>query len=314
MSEQVITQSAAPAATTEVKVEAPVSTPVAEVAESAEALEAEGQELAAEAAAAETPAEKAKVEQKIKEWVLKGSDGKDIKISDEKELIRRAQLGVGAEKRFQEAAEIKKEAAKLLDMLQKDPLGLLDELGIDSLTVAQQRMLKQLEKEAKTPEELQRDQELAELEQLRNEAKSLKEEKERVEFEKIMSEESRKIEDEMIGALQEQKLPLKPMYIKKMAEIMQAGMEKGIDLSAKEALAIARKDVVTDLRELLDASPDELLEELVGTGNVKRLRKRYIAKAKASVPTAASIQNSGQSEVDEKPRQKISTKDWMKIR
>jgi hypothetical protein len=313
MSEQVTqtpeAAAAAPVAPT-AEVKQPVVDPVVEEAE----LAAEEAKLQDDIDNAETPAEKKAAEQKMREWTLKGADGRQIKITDEKELLRRAQLGVGAEARFQEAAEIKKEAALLLKMLNEDPMGLLEELGIDTVSVSQKRLAKQLEQDAKTPEQIQREQELSELERLRQEAKTLKEERERIEYEKIMAEESRKIEDDMLSALEAEGLPPKPVYIKRMAEIMQLGIDQGIEVRASDALKLARQEITKDLRELIDGAPDDNLEDLIGSANVKRLRKKYIAKAKQAVPTPASITETGSEAPSESNRssKKVRVSDWMR--
>lgn len=259
------------------------------------------------------------VDKQMQKWILKGLNGENIEISDVNELVKRAQKGLGAELKFQEAAEIKKEAAQLLKMLNDDPMGLLEELGLDTVSLAQQKLAKKLEEESKSPEQKQREKELKELEELRAKLKEKEEFEEKSKYEKIVAEEERKIEEGMISALQEANLPVKPVYIKKMAEIMQAGMEHGYDLSPKEALDFARKEINKDLRELLDASPDEMLEDLIGGNNAQRLRKRYLAKAREAKSNPVSqVKSTGvdSKSLDEASsnRKKISTKDWLKSR
>jgi hypothetical protein len=247
----------------------------------------------------------------VKEWVLKSADGKEIKITDEKELLRRAQLGVGAESKFQESAQIKKEAAQLIKMLQEDPIGLLEELGLNTLELSQKRLAKQFEEEQKSPEQKEREQLLQELEALRNKQKQSEEQAEQARFEAIVAEEHRKIEDGMVQALTEAKLPIKPAYIKRMAEIMQVGLDQGKEITPAEALNFARKGVVSELRELLDAAPDELLEDLIGSNNYQRMRKKALSKNKPAIPSANSVKPIGNSSSNQEEA-KVNLRDWMK--
>lgn len=256
---------------------------------------------------------KQEVKDQMQKWVLKGLKGEDIEITDVNDLIKRAQKGLGAELKFQEAASIKKEAAQLLQMIKEDPIALLEELGVNTVELSQKRLMKQLEEEQKTPEQKQRETELKELEELRKQVKDRDEAAKQAEFDKIVAEEERKLEEGIVGALNEAKLPIKPAYIKRMVEVMQAGLEHGVNLSPKEALDFAKKEVVSDLRELLDASPDDYLEGLLGDGNIKRIRKQYLAKARAKVPTANDIKsNSKVEEIQKESKPKGTVKDWLK--
>jgi hypothetical protein len=260
------------------------------------------------------------VNEQIQKWVLKGLNGEAIEVTDVNDLVKRAQKGLGAELKFQEASEIKKEAAELLKLLHEDPIGLLEELGINTVELAQQRIQKEMEERRKSPEEKAREQELKELEQLRRQVKEQQELAESEKYDRMLSEEQNRIEDGMLTALNEAKLPVKPAYIKKMAEVMQAGLIQGIELTPKEALDFARREVVSDLRELLDASPDDMLEDLIGGANAKRLRKRYLStarQAKAVNSAPARVAETGTQSVDKdsfyKPKKKtLNMKDWLK--
>lgn len=256
------------------------------------------------------------VNKEIQKWILKGNKGEQIEISDINELVQRAQKGLGAELKFQEAAEIKKEAAQLVEMLSKDPLGLLEELGIDTVKLSQEKLAKLFEEQQKSPEQKQREQELKELEEARSRLKQIEEEKRQAEYKALVAEEERKLEEGMLGALQKNNLPVKPAYIKRMAEVMQAGLAQGVELTPEEALGFARKEVVSDLRELLDAAPDEMLEDLIGSNNAKRMRKRYLAKAREkSVVTPSQIKSTGETSESREPKErkpKGTIRDWMK--
>jgi hypothetical protein len=254
--------------------------------------------------------------QKVKEWVLKGADGNEIKITDEQELLKRAQMGIGAEHKFEEAAALKKDVAKLVSQLKENPWEVLQELGYDPLELSQKRLAEEFERQQKSPEELEREEQLKELENLRRKEKEYEEKMKQMEYNQIVKEEHQALEQGMLSALEEANLPAKPIYIKKMASIMQSGLSRNINITPKEALKIARQDVVDDLRGLLEVAPDEQLEDLIGQGTVKRIRRRYANLAKSRLPSARQVQDTGVNrdsieEANSSKKPKGTIKDWL---
>jgi len=59
----------------------------------------------------------------IRKWKLKGKQG-EVEMT-ESELLRRAQLGLGADETFQEASKMRKSAEALFDALKKDPIAVV---------------------------------------------------------------------------------------------------------------------------------------------------------------------------------------------
>lgn len=321
MSDQV-TSAPVPAAAS---VEAPAAADTSEVEnlvelESIEALDAalQADEPAKPEANASTAqkqeAVKAEVDKQMQKWILKGLNGENIEVSDVNDLVKRAQKGLGAELKFQEAAEIKKEAGLLLKMLNEDPLGLLEQLGLDTVTLSQQRLQREAEERAKSPEQKQRELELQELESLRKQIKEQEDNKKQSDYQRMVADQEKSIEEGMISALQTEGLPIKPVYIKRMAEVMQAGLDQGVELTPAEALKFARREVVGDLRELLDASPDEMLEDLIGSGNAKRLRKRYLSTARQRLVPPSQVKSTGETSASKEKAAgpKMTVKNWLK--
>jgi hypothetical protein len=85
-------------------------------------------------------------------------DGQEEEVS-EAELVKMAQMGKSGQKRMQEAAQIRKEAAQLVKMLRDDPESVLADpaiLGSNEkvLELAQKILARKIEDEQKSPEVL----------------------------------------------------------------------------------------------------------------------------------------------------------------
>lgn len=91
----------------------------------------------------------------IKKFLLKGHDGKDIEITDEKELVRRAQLGIGAEKAIQEFKELQRQMGELYSILKepKTAFQVFKKLGMDPHKLAEDLIYEQIKMESMDPKE-----------------------------------------------------------------------------------------------------------------------------------------------------------------
>jgi hypothetical protein len=255
------------------------------------------------------------LKKEIKKYKLK-IDGSEEEVSED-ELIKRAQLNSAAQKRMQEAAQIRKEAVQLIQMLKENPESVLSDpsIGVDVIKFAQNILSRQLEEEQKSPEVREKERLEKEVQKYREELKKKEETAQKEALERRMLEQERVLETEIQDAFEEIKLPKKPAYLKKMSEIMLSFLDRNQEISAKDALKLAQKEVLSDLRELIDASPDENLEILLGKNTLSRVKKMYAPKVKKVVPpTASSIQSSGKQSdgANKSNEKKVTTKQWLR--
>ncbi len=126
--------------------------------------------------------------------------GKEIEV-DDKELLKRAQMGLAADEKWQEAAKMRKQVESMIQLLQRDPATFLEKAGFDVDALAEQRIQQKIEEMKKSPEQL-------EMERLRRDHQQLLSEREHErqvaherEVQRMQSEFAVQVENEIMQAL-----------------------------------------------------------------------------------------------------------------
>lgn len=254
----------------------------------------------------------------IKEFQLKVNGkviNKKIDLSDENALKNELQLSAAARQAMQEAANLKKLYESEVSRLKQDPFSVLAELGLDPDQLAEMRIQQRIEEMKKSPEQLEREKIQAELQAAREEANRLKAEREAEQFEKLKDQAAAQIETEIEQALDSHKtLPKSRHIVKRIADSMLWAINNGYDdVTAEDVMPLVEKEWRDEMSRLMDDSPEDVLEQLIGQRNIERLRaKRLNAMATTKTansvkPTAASVQKQ-----EDKPREKIKQRDFFK--
>lgn len=268
----------------------------------------------AAAAAAAKPAAPAREKIKV--------DGKELELTPE-ELRKYASLGAAGQKRMEEAAQvrkendsIKKDIASFFEMLRNDPLAILNDpnLGVDVKKLAERVINDEVERAKKSPEQLEKERLTKELEDAHKKIKTAEDGRKKEEFERLQNEQATQIERDINEAIDSNQLPKSPYVVRKMADLMLLATQQGIDLSAKDVVPIARKQMMEELRGMTGILPEDILEEILGNEKVANLRKRYINKVKAvknssDIKATAAGAKPGPKSQD-KP--KVAAKDFFK--
>lgn len=271
---------------------------------------------------AESPEGMTAVEKKI--WKLK-ADGEefDFDATDEEAVKRAIQKAHGADKRFQSAAALKKQAETFFEMI-KNPATLKQVLtdprvGVDLKKFAEEYVWEQIQQQKreaeweKNPElkaQWERDQKLKSYEQKEADAKAAAEaDKANADAARFESDYSAKI----LQALKAGGMPQTPDAVSRMAEYLATAVENGYDLSADDLVAQVRADYRTDISALLGAVDGDQLLELLGEANAKKLRDADLKRLRSpqSNPFPA---RSGRKPADagkkEPPAKRLSGSDW----
>lgn len=254
----------------------------------------------------------------IKEFQLKVNGkviNKKIDLSDEAALKNELQLSAAARQAMQEAANLKKLYESEVSRLKQDPFSVLAELGLDPDQLAEMRIQQRIEEMKKSPEQIERERIQAELQAAREEANRLKAEREAEQFEKLKDQAAAQIETEIEQALDSHKtLPKSRHIVKRIADSMLWAMSNGYDdVTAEDVMPLVEKEWREEMSRLMDDSPEDVLEQLIGQRNIERLRaKRLNAMATTKTansvkPTAASVQKQ-----EDKPREKIKQRDFFR--
>ncbi len=216
---------------------------------------------------------------------------------------------------------MKREIAEFLAALKSDPRKVLSDpaLNVDMVEMAKAIINEQIENEMKSPEQLKREQLEKELEQLRKERKDEEEARQKSEYERLVKHHETEIEERMMEALDSSGLPASPYILKRAADVMLSALQANKDISPKQAINIVKREMNKDIKDMFSTSGDELLEELLGSDNIKRLNKRQLAKFKKPVITASQIKDSGGSSQPKEEKKGIAPKrmtinDWLKTK
>lgn len=238
----------------------------------------------------EAPKEMTATEKKI--WKLKDGDEEfDFDASDEEAVKREVMKARAANKRFDQAAQEKREAAKLrgeaeqaFQML-RDPKTLRQILqdprvGVDIKKMAEEIVWEQIQEQQLSPEQkAQRENERKLAEYEARDAKTKEEHQTKAQAEAQGRYEA-SYEQKIMKALDAGSIPKTPAAVSRMAEYLMKSVEHGYDLTPEDLVDQVRSDLTTDITSILGAASGEQLLALLGEANAEKLRKADLSRLK----------------------------------
>jgi hypothetical protein len=246
--------------------------------------------------------------------------GREVEL-EEPEVIRKAQLAEGAEQKFREAAEMRKQAQQFVEALRTNPMAVLThpELGINFRELAEQYLGTELQKELMSPEQ-------RELEELRS-FKRQQEEAAQAQAQQQQTTAQRKAEMEAVQraqaqydrditeVLQKSQLPKSPYTVKRVAEVLMSALEKGYELDVPTAVDMVRERYVQDIQAMVGGLDGESLIKMLGDGVLGKLRKYDLARIKAKIQpeqSTAAPQVTAQPAASGKEQERLRPQEWIK--
>jgi hypothetical protein len=290
---------------------------------SSEAVESQNSPQVSENASVEAKAA-AKEAARLRSLRLK-VDGREIEedlpfeIPDDPEAVeymkRQLQMARMGSKRAQEYAQLEKEIRELITEGTKNPRKLLKELNIDERELARQIIEQEIENSQKTPEQLEKERIEQELKSLKEEREREKQEFEQKEFERLQDQAYEKYDQQMTTALEKSNLPKEPYVVKKIADYMLVALQQGYDVSADDVIPLVKQELEKDIQTLINAMPDEALEQFLGKQRLANFRKKNLAKAKeaVAVSSAKAVKDTGGKASVKEPEKKMSYKDFFGV-
>jgi len=275
---------------------------------------------ATEAASEVSPVQEAQpptqqeIKEAIKKWNLK-SNGKNREVASEAELVRLAQLGLGAHEKFEQAATSRKKAEAILELLQKDPQKALQSLGHDVRKMAEDYLMNEAKKQMMSPEERQKSEIMAEIDRLRAEKDDLVKQQREERIQKLQTKYESDIQDQIIKAIDTYKLPKNPKTVARIAEYMASALENGYEATAADVATRVRGDLEDEHKSLFSHYDVDDLVKLLGDEQLKKIRQYEVQKVKAKAPVAPTkteaVASKPQSD-DDKPKKGLSMDDFQK--
>ena len=233
-------------------------------------------------------------------------DGQEAQLPLE-EIVKRAQKATAADKRMQEAADVRKQATGLINALQKNPFSILSrpEFGIGEEKLrefAESYVYDKVQYENMNDEERAQHEKMQEYERLKAEKEQWESEKKTKEQKAYQDYYSTKIQE----ALETSNLPKSANTVKRIAMYLSKGLEKGVRLDPKDVVPLVKKDLIAEARTL--TGDDETLMELLGEEGVQKVRQRELAKLKKKSVSKPTKQG---EPMQRKPKsKKLSPREW----
>lgn len=205
---------------------------------------------------------------------------------DYQDLINRAQKGMGADSKYQEAAAMRKQAETALRMLKEDPTKAYKLLGIDNNT-QKQWAIKYLEEQAVesmlTPEQKAARDERNQLLSAAQELEALKKEKQQTELAQRQAVLEQQLGDKIVTTLDSSGLPKTREVVKRIAQKMLTYREAGFkQVTPQDVIDDVKQEYQSDLKAMLGGSAEDQLEAFLGDETVQKLiasrNKKIVAK------------------------------------
>ncbi len=238
-------------------------------------------------------------------------DGQELEV-DEDEVIRDYGKGRAADKKFQEAASMRKEAVSFIEALKKDPISVLNnpKLGLNLREIAETHLLSILEDEMMDPKDrelktLKREKQTWE-EREKQEAEA-KKEKELAELTQNYREE---YEKSFQTCLESSGLPKTPYTVKRLAYYMNEGMKRGMDLKPDDVVSIVKEEYLEEQKSLFGSLDGESLLKLLGEDLAKKIRKYDTSRVAKPSLVGKDSQPKQNMEVRGKQVERVSKDDW----
>lgn len=288
---------------------------------STEEVEEVASEDGATGASAETPSDEKSIEKEAKrmEKALKKKlmlkvDGEEyeeeIDFDNEEELKKKLQLARVAQKRMGEKAQLEKDVREFIAELKNNPKKILSDpsLGVDLKKFAASILEEEIANSQKSPELIEKEKLEAELRELKEAQKKQAEEYKQKELEQLYEREFAKLDNQMEKALASTDLPKSEYVVKKMADYMLLGLQNNLDVTPEDVLPIVREDILSDIKSMFGAMPEEVIEKFLGKEITTKMRKKNISKAKAPAAVSKVVPETGtktESKKDEGKKQTL---------
>ena len=297
---------------------APVTeAPSSEASEDIDALEASLEEGGEEQSKEEKKVEEAKKELR-KKYNLKVNNKVrelELDLENDAEVQKYLQKALAADEKFQEAANMKKGFAELINQLKTNPLAILahPEIGVDLKRLAEQVLTQEIEDMQKTPEQKKLEDMEKKLKAYEEEKVRLEEEKRQAEMSKLEEQTYQELDEQISEALAGTELPKSPYVVKRIADAMITAMDMGYnDVQVKDIIPFVEQQITSEIQQLFESAPEttseKLMEKFVGKKNLDKYRKSRISKVKAKAPqTANSIKETGSNYKSEDKKEEVET-------
>lgn len=210
------------------------------------------------------------------------------------EIKRELEKAKGADAKFREAAEYRKQLDQFMEAFQKDPLSILKDkrLPINRKELGEKLLLETLEEEMLSPAEREARELKAKLSEYETKEQAAKRQAEEARNEQQKEIKRQEISQLFAKAMDSTPLSKDPetaaMAMRDMAMMMRAAKERGIEVSAEDLAKHAETKYQKAMYSLANTLEGEDLISFLGEDVIKKIRKADLARLKANSPQTQS--------------------------
>jgi hypothetical protein len=211
-----------------------------------------------------------------RKWKLKDKEYEEE--VDEQTLVRRATKAYAADRRFEEAASLRKEAEEFFSMAKADPEQFLTRLGYDVDDLAVRRIRHKIDQDMMDPKDLELQKMQSELEGYRQQEQKIEEQKKAQAYEQLKQQTRQTIHQDIIKALDPSGLPKTDYTVERVAKYMLRAKELGYsEVQPHDVMETVRKDYQRDIRHFATGNISSFVDFL-GPEVVKKLREHEVGQ------------------------------------
>lgn len=261
---------------------------------------------------ADAEGEAKNTEPEFKPVKLKYGD-EEIEVGSLDQLTKIAQKGLGAERKFQEAASIRKQAEKLVATLKDNPIEILRHPALRDkmIEAAQDLLFEHIQHEQMSAEERARLQEREELERYRRSEQERKAQEEQRQREEMKERYRQDYERQFIDALGEGGIPKSDWAVTRMAQYMRQAIKNGMsNITPKDVVHLVKRDWQQAQADLYGQLDGEKLIQMLGPDIAEKIRKADVAKLTQKKPQAQQQARSVEA-AEPRQRRRFSSPDQM---
>jgi len=260
-----------------------------------------------------TAGEKSAAQSAIEKYRLK-VDGQDMDV-DLDELKKGYTRASAAQKRFDEAAKMRKEAEAIKKefeeyklSLKSKPIEMLKKEGINTREEAEKFLANELKMEMMSPEERRAIEAEKKLKQYEDQEKEFKTKQEQAEYEKLVETNRQDYETRFMGALESLGLPPHPDTLYEMSKAAMICLDAGYDPDPSDLAAMVKDKMINSFKGIFDKMSGEQLAQFLGDDVGKKIRQYDLGKLKSSMQT--QTQKVSLQETETKPKKPMTEQQW----
>jgi uncharacterized protein YeeX (DUF496 family) len=257
------------------------------------------------------------VNEAIRKFKLKlNGQEQEFDLGNEEHLSviqRMAQKGESADRKFNEAAMMRKQNEEFIRLLKTNPEAVLSNptIGLDVKEWAEKFLWQRLQEERMSPEQKKAAEMARELEEYRQREMLTKEKEERAIFEKQKAEYKGRLESDIIKTLEVSGLPKSPRTVARIAHYMLEAKARGwSDVSPSDVVDTVWKEYIDEHNQFYGLLPTEKLKSILSPELRKKFRELEMADVRTPGKVVTKDEQPPSNPERQKPKKGLTIEEW----